>query len=75
VGSDPLGRFAQNPDAGEANAAEGRRMLEVALDSLKRVVDGFTLRTRNAPHIPMEAMAPLWAKLDAERPRWRTLTL
>jgi creatinine amidohydrolase len=73
--SDPLGRFAQNPDAGEANAVYGKKMLEVALDSLKRVVDGFTLKTRNAPHIPMEAMAPLWAKIDAERARWRTLNL
>ena len=73
--SDPLGRFAQNPDAGEANAVDGKKMLEVALDSLKRVVDGFTLKTRNAPHIPMEAMAPLLAKIDAERARWRTLNL
>ena len=73
--SDPLGCFAQNPDAGEANAAEGRKRLEVALDSIKRVVEGFTLTMRGAAHIPMEAMAPLWAKIDAERARWRTLNL
>ena len=50
-------------------------MLELALDSIKRIVDGFALKALNAAHIPMEAMAPLWAKIDAERARWRTLNL
>lgn len=73
--SSPLGQFAQNPDAGQASAAEGRRILECALDHLGRVVAGFTLAVRDSAPIPMEAMAPLWAHIYADRAQWRTLNL
>jgi creatinine amidohydrolase len=75
VGSDPLGRFAQNPDAGAATVSDGRRMLDLALETLGDVVRGFSLKHRAAPFIPMEAMAPLWARIDAGRAAWRTLNL
>jgi creatinine amidohydrolase len=73
VGSDPLGRFAQNPDAGEATPADGRRMLDLALEKLGEIVCGFSLKNRASPFIPMEAMAPLWARIEAGRATWRTL--
>ena len=73
VQSDPLGRFAQNPDAGEANAAAGRQMLDRALDRLGRVVADFSLAARASAPIPMEAMPPLWAEIYAARAEWRTL--
>ena len=71
--TDPLGRFAQNPDADQATAADGRRMLDLALDRLGAAVDGFSLVNRNAPFIPMDAMEPVWAGIAARRADWRTL--
>ena len=71
----PLGRFAQNPDAGEADAETGRRILDLSLDRLGAAVAGFSLGARDAPAIPMEAMAALWAAIAAQRASWRTLNL
>lgn len=73
--ADPLGRFAQNPDAGDDDAADGRKMLEAEFESLDRVVARFVLTARELPPISMEAIAPLWASINAERANWRTLNL
>jgi creatinine amidohydrolase len=75
VRSDPLGRFAQNADAGKATAADGRRMLDLALERLGEIVNGFSLKNRAASFIPMEAMPPLWERINAGRAGWRTLNL
>jgi creatinine amidohydrolase len=75
VASDRLGRFAQNPDAGSATAAEGRKMLDLAIERIGDVVSRFTLAAANSSPIPMEAIAPLWAEIEAARATWRTLNL
>jgi creatinine amidohydrolase len=75
VASDRLGRFAQNPDAGSATAADGRKMLDLAIKRIGDVVAGFTLAARNSTLIPMEAMTPLWAEIERGRTTWRTLNL
>jgi creatinine amidohydrolase len=75
VRNDPLGRFAQNPDAGEATTADGRRMLDLALERLGEIVNGFSLKNRGASFIPMEAMPLLWERINAGRAGWRTLNL
>ena len=72
---DRLGRFAQNPDAGSATAADGRQMLDLAIERIGDVVAGFTLAARNSELIPMEAMAPVWAEIERGRATWRTLNL
>ena len=41
--SDPLGRFAQNPDAGEASAALGRQILEAQVIAIGKAVQAFAL--------------------------------
>lgn len=71
--TDPLGRFAQNPDATDAGAVEGRRILELSIDRLGTVVAGFSLAARNAPFIPMDAMAAVWRRIADQRAAWRTL--
>jgi creatinine amidohydrolase len=75
VAHDRLGRFAQNPDAGAATAADGRRILDLSIARIGEVVAGFTLAARNSAPIPMEAMAPIWAEIEARRATWRTLNL
>ena len=75
IHTDPLGRFAQNPDAEEARAAEGRRILDLSLDRLGAVVADFTLAARNAPFIPMDTLAPVWTAITDQRSAWRTLNL
>ncbi len=69
------GRFAQNPDAGTATAAHGRHILDLALERIGEVVASFTLAARDSALIPMEAMAPIWAEIEAGRSTWRTLNL
>ena len=39
--SDPLGRFAQNPDAGEASAALGVEILEAQIEAIGKAVQAF----------------------------------
>ena len=73
--SDPLGRFAQNPDAGEASAALGVEILEAQVEAIGRAVRAFTLQSPENDFIPMEAMAPVWVSIDAERSSWRTLNM
>ncbi len=75
VASDRLGRFAQNPDAASATAADGRKMFDLAIKRIGDVVAGFTLAARNSALIPMEAMTPLWAEIERGRTTWRTLNL
>jgi creatinine amidohydrolase len=71
--SDPLGRFAQNPDAGEASAALGKEILEAQVRSIGEAVQAFTLQAGENEFIPMDAMTPVWASIAAERLSWRTL--
>lgn len=72
IGMDPLGRFAQNPDVGEATVQEGRRILDASLEALGAATSKFRF-TENAPNfIPMEAMAEVWEGIDRRRAEWKT---
>ncbi|WP_131113459.1 creatininase family protein [Lichenihabitans psoromatis] len=73
VETDPLGRFAQNPDAADGNAEAGRHMLDLAVERLGQVVAGFSLTSTQARFIPMDAIEPIWAAIAASRAHWRTL--
>ena len=74
--SDPLGRFAQNPDAGEGSAALGVEILEAQVEAIGKAVQAFALHSPvSDDFIPMEAMAPVWASIAAGRSSWRTLSL
>lgn len=71
--SDPLGRFAQNPDVTEATALEGRAILEASLAAIGAAVDGFHLGAPAPPFIPMADMPLLWQQILARRAEWTTL--
>jgi creatinine amidohydrolase len=72
--TDPLGRFAQNPDASEATVEIGRHALELSLAQLEVVVRGFDLTGNREPEfVTMSELEPLWERLRAGRQTWRTL--
>lgn len=73
VESDPLGRFAQNPDVAEASAEEGARILEASLKLLGEVAVGFEPASGPMEFIPMERMEEIWQGILSERASWRTL--
>jgi creatinine amidohydrolase len=71
--SDPLGRFAQNPDVAEATPEEGRIILESSLTTIGDAVGRFSLHAPPFPFIPMAEMAPHWQHIAAQRGTWVTL--
>jgi creatinine amidohydrolase len=71
VESDPLGRFAQNPDVSEATAEEGRAILELSLQAIGKAVGSFQLPASSSV-IPMEAVEPIWRSIAAQRLNWAT---
>jgi creatinine amidohydrolase len=75
--SDPLGRFAQNPDVSEASAALGVEILEASLRSVERVVKGFALESPPGGNtfISMDGMELLWASILADKGNWQTMNL
>ena len=71
--SDPLGRFAQNPDAGEASAALGVEILAAQIQAIGDAVGAFHLKAAENDFIPMDRMAPVWASIAVDRASWRTM--
>lgn len=72
--SDPLGRFAQNPDASAASATLGVEILEASLGSIGRALRTFTLEPPpDDEFIPMESLTAIWRSIVAGRSGWRTL--
>ena len=71
--SDPLGRFAQNPDVAEATAEEGRAILAASLVAIGDAVQSFPLDMPSLPFIPMAEMEPLWQHIAGRRGAWVTL--
>lgn len=73
VTTDPLGRFAQNADVAEASAEEGAAIIEAAIAAIGDAVSGFTLDETGQSFIPMQAMEPIWAQVEARQADWVTL--
>ncbi|MCB8881187.1 creatininase family protein [Acidisoma cellulosilytica] len=73
VTTDPLGRFAQNPDVTEATAAEGKAIVEASIAAIGDAVHGFALDRGPQAFLPMAAMEPIWAGIAARRADWVTL--
>ncbi|WP_210530386.1 creatininase family protein [Rubellimicrobium arenae] len=75
VGTDPLGRFAQNPDVEEASADEGTRILGASLDRIGQAVSALDL-----PDIPADAFLTLsdvddlWDRFRVTQGDWVTLS-
>jgi len=70
VSSDPLGRFAQNPDAHEATAEYGRQVVEAQIARIGELVDQAGSGPPGLPFLGFEDMEPAWAAVEERRPSW-----
>ncbi|WP_439631283.1 creatininase family protein [Shinella sp.] len=71
IGTDPLGRFAQNPDVAEASAEEGRAILELSLQAIGAAVDAFGFRP-SSEFIPMKTAGAVWDTVAMRCAEWVT---
>ena len=70
VSSDPLGRFAQNPDAHEASAEYGREVVEAQIVRIGELVDQAELGAPDQPFLEFEDVEPVWAAVERQRSSW-----
>jgi creatinine amidohydrolase len=70
VSSDPLGRFAQNPDAHEATAEYGRQVIEAQINRIGELVGEAGVGPSDLPFLSFEDMEPAWAAVLDRRPSW-----
>jgi Creatinine amidohydrolase len=70
VSSDPLGRFAQNPDASEATAAYGEQVIETQIARIGELTDQAGLGAPDLPTLTFEDVEPTWAAIERQRPSW-----
>lgn len=72
--TDPLGRFAQNPDVDEASASEGHEILELSLANIGHAVARFPASVLpRRDRIPMDALTAVWASIAARQDAWATM--
>jgi creatinine amidohydrolase len=70
VSSDPLGRFAQNPDAHEATAEYGEQVIEAQIARIGELADQAGLGTPDLPTLTFDDVEPVWAAVERQRPSW-----
>lgn len=72
VDTDELGRFAQNPDAGEATAAHGEAIIEASLDRIGEMVRGAGDREVLLPTVSIESCEEIWDRVREREDQWVT---
>jgi creatinine amidohydrolase len=70
VSSDPLGRFAQNPDAAEATAEYGQQVVEAQIARIGQLVDEAGLGPPELPFLTFDDVEPAWEAVERQRPSW-----
>ena len=70
VATDPLGRFAQNPDADEATAAYGEQIIETQIERIGQLADEAGLGAADLPFLTFDDVEPVWAAVERQRPTW-----
>ncbi len=70
VASDPLGRFAQNPDAHEATAQYGKQVIETQIARIGELADQAGLGAPDLPTLTFDDVEPAWAAVERQRPSW-----
>lgn len=70
VSTDPLGRFAQNPDADEATAEYGEQIIETQIARIGELVDQAGLGAPDLPTLTFDDVEPAWAAVERQRPTW-----
>ncbi|NIR41874.1 MAG: creatininase family protein [Actinobacteria bacterium] len=73
IETSPLGRFAQNPDAGEATAEHGVAILEATLERIGELVAGASDRHVDVPFISVQECEEVWQRVAARADEWVTL--
>ncbi len=71
--TDELGRFAQNPDAGEATADHGEAILEASLEVIGEMVAMAAERRVSLPTVTIESCEKIWERVRARSGEWVTL--
>ncbi|MDX2378543.1 MAG: creatininase family protein [Acidimicrobiia bacterium] len=71
--TDPLGRFAQNPDACDATAEHGLAILEASLERIGELVAGAAERARELPAITVAQCEEIWERVASRSDEWVTL--
>ncbi|MDX6299450.1 MAG: creatinine amidohydrolase [Nocardioidaceae bacterium] len=70
VADDPLGRFAQNPDAHEATAEYGKQVVETQIDRIGELVEQAGLGPAELPFLSFDAVEPAWVAIERQRSSW-----
>ena len=70
VANDPLGRFAQNPDAHEATAEYGEQIIEASIARVGELVGQAGVGPIDLPFLSFDDMEPAWAAIEAQRAHW-----
>jgi creatinine amidohydrolase len=70
VSSDPLGRFAQNPDAHEATAEYGRQVIEAQIDQVGQLAGQAGAGPADLPFLSFDDVEPAWAAVQAQQASW-----
>lgn len=70
VSSDPLGRFAQNPDAHEATAEYGRQVIGAMIDRVGELADQAGVGLPDLPLLSFDDVEPAWAAVEDRRLSW-----
>lgn len=73
VATDELGRFAQNPDAGEATATHGEAIIEASIEAIGQMVAGAADRRFDLPTVSIESCEAIWRRVEARADQWVTL--
>jgi creatinine amidohydrolase len=67
---DPLGRFAQGPDAHEATSTYGRQVNEACIEQVGRLVDEAGVGPAALGTLSFDDLEPAWASIVIQRPHW-----
>jgi creatinine amidohydrolase len=70
VADDPLGRFAQNPDAAEASADYGKQIIEFTIERIGELLDEAGTGPAEIPFLSFEDVEPAWAAVERQRASW-----
>jgi creatinine amidohydrolase len=68
--TDPLGRFAQGPDAHQATPEYGRQIIDAMVDAVGALITAAGNGLSDLPPLSMEAVEPAWDAINARRTDW-----
>jgi creatinine amidohydrolase len=67
VASDPLGRFAQKPDAYEATAEYGKQVVETQIDRIGELASDAGLAPSDLTFLEFDDVEPAWTAVEQQR--------